>query len=161
MVGFGVDAAIDSAASIVLVWRFTIESNDPGGADRVEKAAERLIAIVLMLAATALVVGALRSLLLHGEPQTSVVQVALLLVSVAALPPLAYAKRRVAIRLSSNALRQDALLTAAAAALAAVALVAGQLGPAIGLSWADAAGTLVIAAVLAREGLAIVRGSRG
>ena len=32
--GFGLDAAIDSAASIVLVWRFDLEARDPHRAER-------------------------------------------------------------------------------------------------------------------------------
>jgi divalent metal cation (Fe/Co/Zn/Cd) transporter len=57
-------------------------------------------------------------------------------------------------------LRKDSLLTAAGALLALVALLAGQLGPSFGLWWADAVGSIVIAAVLAREGSIVLRGSR-
>ena len=159
MIGFGMDAAIDSAASVVLVWRFVIESRGQGH-ERAEEIAERLVSVVLLLAALALVIGAARALLLHSGAQPGAVQVALLIVSLVALPPLAWAKRRVADRLASNALRKDSLLTAAGALLALVALLAGQLGPSFGLWWADAVGSIVIAAVLAREGSTVLRGSR-
>jgi divalent metal cation (Fe/Co/Zn/Cd) transporter len=161
MIGFGLDAAIDSAASIVLVWRFTIEAGDPHGGMRAERIAERLIGIVLVAAAVALVLGAARTLLLHDVSEASAAQVALLVASLAVLPPLAWAKRRLADQLRSNALRKDALLTAAAAVLALVALVAGQVGPTIGLWWADAVGSIAIAAVLGREGWFILRPSNG
>jgi len=156
MVGFGLDAAIDAAASVVLVWRFTIETRGAGHGERAEAIAERLIGIVLVLSAGALMIGAARSLLLHGHTETSTSQVVLLVASLLVLPPLAFAKRRVAVRLGSNALRKDALLTTAGAVLALVALVAGQLAPAFGLWWADAVGSLVIAVVLAREGWTIL-----
>jgi divalent metal cation (Fe/Co/Zn/Cd) transporter len=158
MVGFGLDAAIDAAASIVLVWRFTIESRDATRGMHAEQLAERLVGIVLLTSATGLVIGAAHALLVHGQAETGPAQILLLVVSLLALPPLAYAKRRVADRLDSNALRKDAFLTAAGALLAFVALVAGQFGPSIGLWWADSVGSIVIAAALAREGWDILRG---
>lgn len=160
LVGFGLDAAIDSAASAALVWRFRIERRDPERADRVEHAAERIVGGVLVAAALVLTVGAVRSLATHGEAHTSVPHLVLLLASLVVLPPLAVAKRRVALRLGSAALRNDALLTGAAALLALVALLATLLAETAGLWWADAVGTLVIAAVLAREGWASVGWSR-
>ena len=152
-IGFAVDSAIDSAASLALVWRFTIERRDPARAARVEHIADRVVGGVLIVAAVFLALGAARALLAHELSAPSFPQLALLVLSLVVLPPLALAKRRVAVRLGSAALRNDALLTAAAALLAGVALGAVALG-AVGLWWADAAGSLVIAAVLAREGWA-------
>jgi divalent metal cation (Fe/Co/Zn/Cd) transporter len=159
VLGFAIDSAIDSAASMVLTWRFTTESRDPERAVRVEHAAERVVGIVLLVAAVSLAVGAARALLAHETVTPSTAQLVLLAISLLVLPPLAFAKWRVARRLSSAALRNDALLTGAAALLAGVALLAVGLA-ATGLWWADAAGSLVIAAVLGREGLASVRLSR-
>jgi divalent metal cation (Fe/Co/Zn/Cd) transporter len=159
VLGFAIDSAIDSAASMVLTWRFTTESRDPERAVRVEHAAERVVGIVLLVAATSLAVGAARALLAHETVTPSTAQLVLLAVSLLVLPPLAFAKWRVARRLSSAALRNDALLTGAAALLAGVALLAVGLATS-GLWWADAAGSLVIAVVLGREGLTSVRLSR-
>jgi divalent metal cation (Fe/Co/Zn/Cd) transporter len=160
LVGFGLDAAIDSAASAALVWRFRIERRDPARADRVEHAAERIVGGVLVVAALVLAMGAARALVTHGEAHTSPAHLVLLAASLVVLPPLALAKRRVALRLGSAALRNDALLTGAAALLALVALLATVLAETAGLWWADAVGTLLIAAVLAREGWASVGWSR-
>ena len=160
LVAFGVDAAIDSAASAALVWRFRIERLDPERADRVEHAAERIVGGVLVVAAVVVAIGAIRALLTHGEAHKSAAHLFLMAASLLVLPPLAIAKRRVAHRLGSAALRNDALLTGAAALLALVALAATVLAETAGLWWADAVGTLVIAAVLAREGWASVGWSR-
>jgi divalent metal cation (Fe/Co/Zn/Cd) transporter len=116
---------------------------------------------VLLTAALALSVGAVRSLLAHSEVETSTGVLALLVASIAALPPLAIAKRRVAADLQSGALRADALLTGAAAVLAGVSLVGILASTLLGLWWADAAGALVIAAFLSREGWTSVRLSVG
>jgi divalent metal cation (Fe/Co/Zn/Cd) transporter len=151
VIGFAIDAAIDAVASVALVWRFGIEQREPERALRVEHAAERAVGAVLLVAAISLSIGAIRALLTHGEVAASSAQVLLLVLSMVVLPPLAIAKRRAARRLDSKALANDALLTGAAALLAGVALLAVWLAAA-GLWWADAAGSVVIAAVLAREG---------
>ncbi|MEP6637934.1 MAG: cation transporter [Chloroflexota bacterium] len=161
LLGFGVDAVIDSIASVALIWRFSIEGREPERASRVEHAAERIVGGVLIVAALSLAVGAVRSLMAHAEAEATIGAVMLLCASVIVLPPLAIAKRGVAARLGSGALRADALLTGAAAILAGVSLVSLLLSTNAGIWWADAIGALVIAALLAREGLASVRLARG
>jgi len=54
LLGFGFDAAVDSAASIALVWRFGIEAREPQRADRAEKVAEGIVGGVLGLHAVGL-----------------------------------------------------------------------------------------------------------
>jgi divalent metal cation (Fe/Co/Zn/Cd) transporter len=161
LLGFGVDAVIDSVASLALIWRFREERRNPARAVRIEHLAERIVGGVLLTAALALGVGAIRSLVAHSEVETSTGVLALLVASIAALPPLAIAKRRVAADLRSGALRADALLTAAAAVLASVSLIGVVASTLLGLWWADAVGALVIAAFLAREGWDSVRLSEG
>jgi divalent metal cation (Fe/Co/Zn/Cd) transporter len=161
LLGFGVDAAIDSVASIALIWRFRDERVNPARATRVEHLAERIVGGVLVTAAVALSVGAVRSLLAHQEVEFSVGVMILLIASIAALPPLAIAKRRVARDLRSGALRADAFLTAAAAVLACVSLAGVVASTLLGMWWADAVGALIIAVVLAREGWTSVRLSEG
>ena len=153
LIGFALDSGIDSAASIALVWRFHLESRDPVAAELVEHVAARAVGVVLIVAATALTIGAGRSLITGAELHPAIGQTIVLLVSLVVLPPLAWAKARVARRLRSRALANDALLTAAAAVLALVALVAGALATSFGVSWADGVGSIVIAAILGREGL--------
>src|SRR5262245_20454761 len=156
-VGFAIDSAIDSAASVALIWRFHVERQDPVRATHVEHVAERVVGVVLIVSAVALLIGAGRALLggpgIHAVPG----QNALLLASLVFLPPLAVAKRRVAGRLGSRALANDALLTAAAAVLALVALVSTVVATELGMWWADAVGAIAIALVLAREGVSSLR----
>jgi len=161
LLGFGVDAVIDSVASVALIWRFREERRNAERAARIEHVTERIVGGVLLTAAVALSVGAARSLLAHAEVDSSTGVLALLVASMVALPPLAFAKRRVAADLRSGALRADALLTAAAAVLASVSLIGVVASTMLGLWWADAIGALVIAAFLAREGWTSVRLSEG
>jgi divalent metal cation (Fe/Co/Zn/Cd) transporter len=161
LLGFGVDAVIDSMASVALIWRFRVESRNPARAVRIEHVAERIVGGVLLTAALALSVGAVRSIVAHAQVETSIGALAILVASIAVLPPLAIAKRSVAADLRSGALRADALLTAAAAVLACVSLLGVVASTLLGLWWADAVGALVIAAFLAREGWTSVRLSEG
>lgn len=160
LLGFGVDAVLDSVASIALIWRFSTEAREPHRADRVENLAEATVGVVLLGVSIYLIVGAARSLLAHEGPQHSEQAIILLLLSVAILPPLALAKRRVASRLGSGALRADSLLTALAALLAAIGLSSAVLTAALNTWWADSAGGLVVAVVLLREAWLILRAAR-
>ena len=160
LLGFGFDAAIDSVASIALVWRFRIETRDPERADRAEQIAEAIIGAVLLVLAAYLAVNALQALAVGARPRGTAVGLTLLIFSVAALPPLALAKHRVAARLGSRALRADSFLTTIAAVLALVSLVGLALSEAFDITWADAVGALVATLALAREGIGGIQAFR-
>jgi divalent metal cation (Fe/Co/Zn/Cd) transporter len=152
LLGFGVDAVIDAAASVTLIWRFTVETGQPDRAARVERSAERAIGVALTALATYLIAGSARSLAAQSHPEGSVASVALLAASVVALPALAGAKYLVAGRLASGALRADSVLTGVAALLAAISLGSLAASGTLGLWWADAIAALIVAVILLREG---------
>lgn len=152
LLGFGADAVIDSIASIVLVWRFSVEARQPHRAERVETAAERVVGLALIALAIYLAFGAIRALMAHAHPETSLISLGLLLASAGVLPPLAVAKYRVAARLGSGALRADSILTAVAAILAVISLASLAASQAFGLWWADAIAALIVGVIVLREG---------
>jgi hypothetical protein len=51
LVGFGLDAVVDAAASVVLVWRFREERVDEQRAQRIEGVALRVVGLSLVSAA--------------------------------------------------------------------------------------------------------------
>ena len=124
---------------------------EPHRADRIEEVAERLVGGVLLILAAYLAVSAVNALLTGSHPDASLPRTLLLVVGIVVLPPLAVAKYRVASALGSAALRADSVLTAVAGALAGIGLVAIALSEAV--PWGDAVGALIVAAVVAREGL--------
>ena len=152
LLGFGADAVIDSAASVILVWRFRIEAHQPHQADHVEETAERLVGLVLLLLAGYLAISAVIALVSGSQPDPGISRTILLVAGVLVLPPLAIAKYRTARALDSAALRADSILTAVAALLGVIGLVAVVLSQLVHVRSADAIGALVVAAVLAREG---------
>jgi divalent metal cation (Fe/Co/Zn/Cd) transporter len=152
LLGFGADAVIDSAASVILVWRFRTEIHQPHRADRIERVAERLVGFVLLVLAGYLAMSAATAIVNGSQPDASILRVILLFVGLAVLPPLAIAKRQTAQSLESAALRADSILTAVAAVLALIGLVALGLSELAHVKWGDAIGALVVAAIVAREG---------
>ena len=160
LLGFGFDAAIDSAASVALVWRFSIEAREPHRAERVEKLAEAAVGVVLLVLAAYLGLSAIGALAARAHPEPAVVGTLLLVASIVVLPPLAFAKYRVAARLGSRALRADSLLTGVAAFLALVGLVSLGLSETLGLTWADAVGALIATVILVREGIVALQAVR-
>ena len=95
LLGFGIDAAIDSVASVVLVWRFRAEVRQPHRAERIESLAERVIGGVLFVVAVYLTISAINALATGARPEAGAIRTVLLVVSVVVLPP-ALAKSRTA-----------------------------------------------------------------
>jgi divalent metal cation (Fe/Co/Zn/Cd) transporter len=157
LIGFGFDAAIDGLASIALAWRFATEVRHPHRTDNIERTAEIIVGCVLLVIAAYLGFNAVQALINGSHPEVTTIGVAISVFSLLALPLLALAKYRTAIALGSGALRADSILTAMAAALAAISLIGLALTHYFGLTWADAVGALVVTVILLREGWYSIR----
>jgi divalent metal cation (Fe/Co/Zn/Cd) transporter len=160
LLGFGLDAAIDSVASMVLVWRFRTEVREPHRAERIERLAELTVGSVLLLLAIYLAVGAANAIAMATRPDPGVVRTVLLALAVIILPPLGVAKLRVARALGSGALRADSILTGIAALLGVIGLASLVADQVFRVAWADAVGALVISAIIAREGWSSIQSAR-
>jgi divalent metal cation (Fe/Co/Zn/Cd) transporter len=160
LLGFGLDAAIDSVASIALVWRFRTEVREPHRAERIEQVAEAVVGGVLLVLAAYLGVSAIDAIVSDAHPEPSTARTVLLLIALIVLPPLAVAKYRTAGELSSGALRADSILTAIAAVLAAIGLVSLTLEELFQVRAGDAVGALIISVIIAREGWSSIQAIR-
>jgi divalent metal cation (Fe/Co/Zn/Cd) transporter len=149
--GFGLNTLIDMSASAVLVWRFWKDADEPIAAAKLERRAEVAIGVAMLGVAIFLTAQAVHSLRTGSHPETSPVGLGVTIASLALLPWLSHAKAQVARWLPSRALRADAILTGASAALAALTLAALLANAVFDWWWADATAALVIAAVLAVE----------
>jgi divalent metal cation (Fe/Co/Zn/Cd) transporter len=157
LAGLGFNAVLDSVASVVLVWRFSVETREPHRAERIEHVARLFVGWTLVAVAIYLAEEAVRDLVTGTHAETSTVSLVIAAAAVAVLLPLAVAKRRVANRLGSRALHADSMLSAMGAALAAVTLVAEALSASVGWTSADAIAGLIIAGLLVREGIGSLR----
>jgi divalent metal cation (Fe/Co/Zn/Cd) transporter len=156
LAGFALNALLDSSASVVLVWRFSKERSDPAAAERLERRAQYGVAFAMVLVALYVGLQAIGGLVEGSHPEASVFGAAVSTGSLLVLPWLGRAKLRVASALPSGALRGDAILTLASAALAATTLVALLLNAGLDWWWADPVVALLIAAALGIEGVRIV-----
>jgi divalent metal cation (Fe/Co/Zn/Cd) transporter len=156
LAGFALNALLDSAASVVLVWRFTHEQRNPAAAERVERRAQALIGCAMVAIGVYIGVQAVRALVDGSHSETSIFAVALAALSLLVLPLLGLRKLQVAAALPSPALRGDGVLTLAAAALAAITLCALVLNAAFDWWWADPLAAVVIAVALAGEGARVL-----
>ena len=155
LAAFALNALVDSSASVVLIWRFRKERQDPEAAERLERRAQTWIVVAMLASAAYVGTQAVRALIAGDHPEPSTLGAVLAVLSLLVLPWLARLKFRIAARLASQALRGDGVLTAAAAALAAITLAALLVNAALGWWWADPCAALLIAAALASEAIRV------
>ncbi len=153
LIGFGLDSVVEVASAVVIVWRLTRISLDREGQERAERRAVRLIALSFYGIATYVTVDAASTLLgLRDEPQRSPLGLAITALSLVVMPTLAWAKRRVAARLGSVALRADAAQTRLCTYLSAVVLLGLAANSLLNWWWMDPVAGLVVAVLALREG---------
>jgi divalent metal cation (Fe/Co/Zn/Cd) transporter len=158
LIGFGINAVVDSSASAVLVWRFRAE--EAGHAERARRAEQlalRIAGAAFLLIALYLLIQATRALSAGRHSQATLFGIAEAIAALLVLPFLASAKYSLSQRLGSRALRADSLLTWSGVALASLALAALIAQRVLGWWWADAIGALGIAGLLAWQGSQAVR----
>ena len=156
LIGFGLDSGIEVSAALAMTWRLSREGRDDcrEGDDRV---AQRLVAFSFAALAIYVAVGASFSLIGGRPPEASAPGVILAAVSLAVMPVIARAKRRVAPILGSQAAVAEAAKTDLCTALSAALLVGLGLNLVFGWWWADPAAALVIAMIAAYGAVATWR----
>jgi divalent metal cation (Fe/Co/Zn/Cd) transporter len=149
LIGFGADSVVESAAGVVLLWRFGGERQFSEAAER---RAYRLIGVSFYVIAVYVAFEAVRQLIGGGHPEVSWIGIGLAAVTLATMPPLAMAKTRVAGQLGSAATRAEGRQNMLCAYLSAALLLGLGANALFGWWWADPATALLIAAVAIREG---------
>lgn len=157
LVGFGVDSAIEVAASLAALWRLRREP-DPVRRDRAERQALRVVGITF-LALGAYVSYEAVAVLLAGEgPERSLTGLVLAALSLAVMPLLAWQKRRVARALGSGALEAETRQTEVCAWLSGLLFAGLGLQAGLGWWWADPVAALGMVPFIVREGWEAIRG---
>lgn len=152
LVGFGIDSAIEVASAVALLWRL-----QHAGAARDQKAL-RIVGVCFLALAAYVATDAGLMLVRRQAPEESLTGIVLSLLSLAVMPVLARAKRRVAGQLNSAAMEADARQTDLCAWLSAILLAGLLLNALLGWWWADPAAALAMTPIIAREGLDALRG---
>jgi divalent metal cation (Fe/Co/Zn/Cd) transporter len=157
LVGFGLDSAIEVAASLAALWRLRRDA-DPARREAAERQALAGIGACFLLLAAFVGYQAVSSLVAGHAPEESWTGIGLAALSLVVMPLLARAKRRVARRLGSGALEAETRQTEFCAYLSAILLAGLGLNATLGWWWADPVAGLGMLPLIAREGWEAWRG---
>jgi divalent metal cation (Fe/Co/Zn/Cd) transporter len=153
LVGFGIDSVIEVSSGVAVLWRLHGD-HEP---ER-EKRALRMVGVSFIALAIYVGFDAVSTLWLREAPERSLTGIVLAVLSLAVMPLLARAKRRVAGRLGSAAMTADAKQTELCAYLSAILLGGLLMNALFGIWWADPVSALVMVPIIGREGVEALRG---
>jgi divalent metal cation (Fe/Co/Zn/Cd) transporter len=156
LVGFGVDSVIEVSSGAALLWRLHLDS--PERRERAEQVALKLVGVSFLALAAYVAFDAVKSLVYREVPEASYVGIALAALSLAVMPLLARAKRRVAAEIGSRALQADSRQTDICTYLSAILLGGLILNALFGWWWADPVAALVMTPIIVKEGVEALRG---
>jgi divalent metal cation (Fe/Co/Zn/Cd) transporter len=152
LVAFGLDSCVEVSAAVVLAWRLARERR-AGCTLPDDRRATRLLALCFFALAGWVSAKAVLDLAVGDAPEVSEVGIAVTTLSLAVMPVLARAKRRLAPVLGSRAQEREASQTQLCAVLSGVVLGGLVLNAALGWWWADPLAALAVAGLAAVEGV--------
>ena len=157
LVGFGLDSLIEVTSGAALLWRLH-HDHDHSRRVQVEQAALRIVGGCFMVLALYILYEAGSTLIGHAIPERSIPGIIVAAVSVIVMPVLAKAKRRVAFGIRSGAMQADSRQTDFCTYLSAILLGGLLLNAFLGWWWADPVAGLLMVPIIAKEGVAGLRG---
>lgn len=155
LVGFGADSLIEAGAGVVVLW---LMAGTRSASASAERRAQQLIAASFVVLAAYVGFESLRDIIAGHRPHVSWVGIGLSVVTLATMPPLAEAKRKVGHALGSSATTSESRQTMLCAYLSAALLVGLGANAVAGWWWADPIVALVIAGVAVYEAREAWRG---
>ena len=156
LVGFGIDSVIEVIASVAAQWRLRTDA-DLSRRSESEALTLRIVGWSFIALAAYVTVDGVKSLYLAEEPNRSWLGLIILVLSAIVMPALAWAKRRVAIKMQSTALEAEAKQTSLCAYLSVIALGGVGLNALFGWWWADPVAALAMVPIIVREGVHGIR----
>jgi divalent metal cation (Fe/Co/Zn/Cd) transporter len=156
LVGFGLDSLIEVSSGAALLWRLHLDA--PERRERAEQIALRLVGISFLLLAAYVALDAVKSLIQREPPDPSFLGIVIAALSLAVMPYLAKAKRRVAAAIQSRAMEADSRQTDICTYLSAILLGGLLLNALLGWWWADPVAAIIMVPIIAKEGIEALRG---
>ncbi|MBT2228299.1 cation transporter [Nonomuraea sp. NEAU-A123] len=148
LIGWGLSALVEAAASLIVVWRFTGSRTLSPSAER---RAGRAVAVSFWLLAPYLVIHVAHDLDAGHRAVPTVLGIVVTAFSLVSMPMLGLAKRRLGRRLGSPATSGEGTQNLICAAMAAGVLTGLWLNT-LGWWWVDPVMAVALAGVAAREG---------
>lgn len=157
LVGFGLDSAIEVTSGIASLARLKADGHAIWH-ERMEKISLKVIGVCFI--ALAFYVGweSIEALATHHVPEVSLPGLFLACSSVLIMPRLAKAKKAVAEKLGSAALKADSNQAVFCSYLSAILLLGLVLNTVLGWWWADSVAALCMVPIIGREGLLAMAG---
>ena len=159
LVGFGLDSFIEVMSGAALLWRVSVDA-DEERRELNERRALRMVGVCFLLLALYITYESVTDLWLKQAPEHSVPGIILACVSLAVMPILSRAKRKVGRELNSVAMQADAKQTDFCVYLSAILVAGLVLNALFNFWWADPVGALVMVPLIAREGTEALRGEK-
>ena len=159
LVGFGLDSFIEVMSGAALLWRVSVDA-DEERRELNERRALRMVGVCFLLLALYITYESVTDLWHKQAPEHSVPGIILACVSLAVMPILSRAKRKVGRELNSVAMQADAKQTDFCVYLSAILVVGLVLNALFNFWWADPVGALVMVPLIAREGTEALRGEK-
>ena len=159
LVGFGLDSFIELISGSALLWRMAVDA-DVQSRERNERRALKIVGACFLLLALYVGYESGADLMLKRAPERSLPGIILACVSLAVMPVLSRAKRKVGRALNSGAMHADARQTDFCAYLSAIVVGGLLLNALFGFWWADPAAALLMVPLIAKEGIEALRGNK-
>lgn len=154
LIGFGLDSIVESLSGCILIWRLhkhgTLSEEQE---ERVEKRAQRFVAITFFVLGVYVLFQSIRKLLIREIPDSSVPGIIIAIVSLIVMPVLSAQKLKTGNDIKSKALIADSKETLACAFLSVALLFGLGLNYLFGFWQADAIAGIIIVIFLIREGI--------
>ena len=157
LVGFGIDSAIEMISGATLIWRLGHDLN-PERREAAERITLRIVGSCFIALAIYILYDSASILLRHEAPERSVPGIVIAALSAIVMPLLARAKRGVASSISSAAMQADSRQTDFCAYLSVILLGGLLLNALFTWWWADPVAALIMAPIIANEGIKAVQG---
>jgi divalent metal cation (Fe/Co/Zn/Cd) transporter len=149
LVAWALGSAIEGFASVIVIWRFT---GSRRLSETAEQRAQRGVALSFWLLAAFIAAEAIRDLLVGHQVATTTLGIAVAAASVAVMPMLGVAKRRLGTLLESGATAGEGTQNLMCAAQAVAVLIGLAVHAATGIDWIDPVVALVLAVWAVQEG---------
>jgi divalent metal cation (Fe/Co/Zn/Cd) transporter len=157
LIGFGIDSFIEVTSGSVLLWRMAVDA-DARSRERNEKLSLRIVGVCFIALAACISYESISDLVKRRAPEHSIPGIVLASVSLIVMPLLSHAKKKVGNELGSQAMKADAKQTDLCVYLSGILIAGLILNAALGWWWADPASALIMAPIIAKEGVDALRG---
>jgi divalent metal cation (Fe/Co/Zn/Cd) transporter len=158
LMAFGLDSVIEVTSGVALLWRLHHDL-DSSRREQVERATLQIVSWCFIALTVYILYDSGFTLARHKVPDPSVPGILVAAVSVVVMPLLARAKRQVAAAIGSGAMQADSRQTDFCTYLSAILLTGLLLNALLGWWWADPVAGLAMVPIIAKEGVAGLRGT--